>query len=190
MLEPGLVEHECGLEEGVIQPRTHDFLALWTKGRWEGLLEHFRVVEETADEEVGVGGIHPCVEHLFLTNDGPEGSFHIFKRTQVFPGFTVEHTAACWWLIFPGLDIRSRRWNDDLRLVLAVPNGNFSVVPSAAADGPVDADVVHPVQEELTVSNRVKGDGFNVLPHAVLDVCLTNVPLFEQDDFNRIFSSL
>ena len=93
-------------------------------------------------------------------------------------------------MISPRLDITARWRDHDSAFILAVPNWDFGVVPSAAADRPVNADVVHPIDEELTVTRRVEGDVLDEFSHPVLNVRLPDVPLLEQDNFNGIFASL
>ena len=64
------------------------------------------------------------------------------------------------------------------------------MVPSAPADGPINADVVHPIQEELAISNRVEVDGLDVFTHPVLNVSLSYVPFLQQNDLHGVFSTL
>ena len=148
------------------------------------------MVEETADKEVGVRGVHPRVKHLFFSDNRTKRVFDLVKRTDVLSGFPIENSTSVGRAVFPWLHVGSSGRYNDLGLVFAVPNWNFCVVPSAPADGPINADVVHPIQEELTITNGVERDGLNVFPHPVLNVGLSYVPFLQQNDLHWVFSTL
>ena len=63
------------------------------------------------------------------------------------------------------------------------------MVPSATAYWPVNADVVHPIKQELSVSRGMELNVVDVLSHTVLDMRLADVPFLQQDNFNGIFPS-
>ena len=190
MLETRLVQDQGGFEQRVVQPCSNNFFALWAECCWEGVGEDLRMVEVAADKEVGIRRIHPRVKHFFLPFEAAKGVGKVVIGAEVITRLTVQHSTSLRRFVLPRLDICASRRHDDLCFVITVPNWNLGVIPPTATDRPINADVVHPVEQELAIAYRVETDGINVLSHAVLDVGLPNIPFFEQDDFNWILATL
>ena len=101
MLEPGLVEHERGLEEGVIQPRTTISLPcgrravgkafLNTSGWLRKPLTKRLELEESIHVSNTFSSPTMVPRVAFTSSNAPKSSW-----------IHGQHTAACWWLIFPG----------------------------------------------------------------------------------------
>ena len=190
VFERGSVKEKRALEHGVVQPRAHNLLPLRSQCGRETPLETVVVLEQAADEEVGIRGIHPRVEHLLLTNDVTEFRSEVVPGTEEGSVVPVKHAASGRWVFAPWLHVRSLWRNDDLRPRIGIPNWNLCVVPSAAGNRPIDGNVVHPIQQELTVTGRMELHLFDELLQAVLHVRLPDVPFLEQDDFNRVLAAL